>query len=505
MFCSISGSVPEEPVINKNSGLLFEKRLIEKHVQETGKDPITGEALLLDDLVAVKTNKAAKPRTSPATSIPGLLGLFQNEWDALMLETHQLRTSLGTVRQELSHALYQHDAACRVIARLTRERDQARAEVERVRAAAPAPAEMANGGGAEAAEEQPAKRAKAGITEDIIARMTEHSTVLSKGRKKRAMSATLATAEEITGFGTLGCHPLHKTSKGGILAIDTSPGGDDLVATAGADGSVVLFDRAAGRVRSQLAAHAKRVTGVQFLGSDGALVSCSADRTVKLWSADAEGAFTAAAVFQDHSDEVTAVTVHATGDYIVTASLDRTWAFYDLQAQICLTQVSDPAVEGGLTSAEFHPDGLILGTGTADALVRIWEVRQQKNVAKFEGHKGPVTSLSFSENGYFLATAAADGVKLWDLRKLKNFRTLEMAGAAVAFDHSGLYLAAGGADVRVMGVKQDWSALAQFADLPKKGVLAVKLGADARTLFVGAADHNLRVYGIPTGDAMDAE
>lgn len=41
-------------------------------------------------------------------------------------------------------------------------------------------------------------------------------------------------------------------------------------------------------------------------------------------------------------------------------------------------QVSDPAVEGGLTCAQFHPDGLILGTGTADALVRIWEVRQQK-------------------------------------------------------------------------------------------------------------------------------
>lgn len=42
------------------------------------------------------------------------------------------------------------------------------------------------------------------------------------------------------------------------------------------------------------------------------------------------------------------------------------------------------------------------------------------------------------------------------------------AGAAVAFDHSGLYLAAGGGDVRVAGVKQDWSTLAQFADLPKK-------------------------------------
>ena len=48
---------------------------------------------------------------------------------------------------------------------------------------------------------------------------------------------------------------------------------------------------------------------------------------------------------QDHSDEVTAVTVHATGDYIVTASLDRTWAFYDVAAQICLTQVRPEAIE----------------------------------------------------------------------------------------------------------------------------------------------------------------
>ena len=45
------------------------------------------------------------------------------------------------------------------------------------------------------------------------------------------------------------------------------------------------------------------------------------------------------AILQDHSEEVTAVTVHATGDYMVTASMDRTWAFYDLEAQLCLAQV----------------------------------------------------------------------------------------------------------------------------------------------------------------------
>ncbi len=35
-------------------------------------------------------------------------------------------------------------------------------------------------------------------------------------------------------------------------------------------------------------------------------------------------------------------------------------------------------ITGGYTCADFHPDGLILGMGTADSLVRIWEARARK-------------------------------------------------------------------------------------------------------------------------------
>ncbi len=266
---------------------------------------------------------------------------------------------------------------------------------------------------------------------------------------------------------------------------------------------------------------------VAYLGASGtALVTSGVDNTVRLWGADSEGQYQAANTFSQHTGEVVGVTVHPSGKYFVSASADKTWCLYDTDVCItqvregggwcvgwgervvcgvvgcmadktpddhpsciyCIQQVADPAVEAGYTCVRFHPDGVILGTGTAENVCRIWEVRQSKvqhdmwglyvffclttrpitamlpispqyssqypsprcypyrhnthhnthhrnthittiptqNVAKFEGHTAPIKSLSFSENGYYLATAAADGVKLWDLRKLKNFTYVYM-------------------------------------------------------------------------------
>ena len=114
------------------SGNVFEKRLIEAYITENGTDPVTNEQLSTDDLVDLKTSRIVRPRPPTLTSIPSLLSVFQNEWDSLALETYTIRQQLAQTRKELSTALYQHDAAVRVIARLSRERDEAREALSNV-------------------------------------------------------------------------------------------------------------------------------------------------------------------------------------------------------------------------------------------------------------------------------------------------------------------------------------------------------------------------------------
>lgn len=49
--CSISGEVPQEPVVSQVSGNIFEKRLVIKFIEENGVDPINGEKLTKEQVI----------------------------------------------------------------------------------------------------------------------------------------------------------------------------------------------------------------------------------------------------------------------------------------------------------------------------------------------------------------------------------------------------------------------------------------------------------------------
>ncbi|KAK9383853.1 Prp19/Pso4-like-domain-containing protein [Kockiozyma suomiensis] len=132
MLCGISGIAPKVAVISPKSGIPFEKSLLQAYVSEHGVDPVTNEPLTMEEVIEIKEPATPVARTPAQASIPSLMQTFQNEWDALALETLSLRQELLKTRQDLSTALYYHDAAVRVVARLTKERDDAVKELEQL-------------------------------------------------------------------------------------------------------------------------------------------------------------------------------------------------------------------------------------------------------------------------------------------------------------------------------------------------------------------------------------
>ena len=71
------------------------------------------------------------------------------------------------------------------------------------------------------------------------------------------------------------------------------------------------------------------------------------------------------------------MSVHATGEYIVSTSTDKSWAFSDIATGKCL-QLVQGDISGGFSASMVHPDGLILGSGTTDGMVRIWDLKSQQ-------------------------------------------------------------------------------------------------------------------------------
>jgi pre-mRNA-processing factor 19 len=498
--CAISGVPPEEPVVSLKSGYVFEKRLIIKQLKQTGKCPMTNEDLRPEDLLPLKVNSAVKPRPATSSSIPGMLQVFQNEWDAVMLEAHTLKQHLEHLRQELAHALYKHDAACRVIARLIKERDDARkalgstqGNIAQAIKASQAPAEGQNQGAVGMdTEDQPA------MPHDVVEKMSAFAGGLSKTRKTTVKNkqAKVAPKDKISALKQVHDAPLHNTTHPGIATLDLSPSDADLVLTGGNDGQAIIYNWKTGKQVDNLKSHKKRLTGAQFHPTEPLIVTCGVD-SVNIWAKKDKGKYAVAHSVTDHKSEIVGCSIHPSGDFFVTAAVDKIWSMLDLKSGKTISQVADSKVDAAFSSVSFHPDGLILGVGSTDSILRVYDVKMQKNVANFTGHTGTVTSLCFSENGYHLASSDDQGVvKLWDLRKLNNLHTIQAkdfnTATHVHFDQSASYLAVSGSGVRIYGAK-DWdliTSLNQHTDT----VQSVKFGPDAAFLASVSSDRHVKIY-----------
>ena len=100
-----------------------------------------------------------------------------------------------------------------------------------------------------------------------------------------------------------------------------------------------------------------------------------------------------------------------------------------------------------MTTAQFHPDGHLFAAGGTDGQIKLFDVKTGANAADFK-EAGPIQTLSFSENGTWLATAVRDSssLSIWDLRKAAQIKTLDTGGpvARIRWDYTGQFLASAG-------------------------------------------------------------
>lgn len=473
MLCAISGEAPQVPVASRKSGHVFEKRLIEAYIAENGKDPVTGEEIATDDLVELRSARIVKPRPPTLTSIPSLLSVFQNEWDALALETYNLRQHLTQTRQELSTALYQHDAAVRVIARLSKERDEAREALSKI---------TMNGGGMANGEAMQVDGPE--LSSDLVDKVEATQEKLSKTRRKRAVPDDWVTPEAVQLF-----QPVEKSKPlfPGARSLSADESGD-LVLLGGDNGVAGVYSVSQNKVVQELEVGSGAVTDAIWAGAR-AIVSTSSG-VIKIFEDGAE-----ISSFNGHRGKVTALALHPSGDILASVGTDKSYILYDLASYTQATQVYTDAE---LTRAGFHPDGHLFAAGGSDGQIKIFDVKTGANAANFDGN-GAVQALAFSENGTWLAIAVrgSTSVSIWDLRKSSQIKVLDIGGQIenVLWDYTGQFLVVTGPSG--LSVQQYSKSAKEWSEPLRSAVpaVAVAWGAKAQQLISLSAEGIITLLG----------
>jgi pre-mRNA-processing factor 19 len=181
-----------------------------------------------------------------------------------------------------------------------------------------------------------AAAAAAGITDAVLAALTAKAQELTKTRKKRPVPPTQATQADVAAYVEKASVAPHATKSPGVLCVDLHPT-LPLTVSGGADKDAVVFDHGKGQVAATLAGHTKKVTACVFHRSKpGVVLTASADKTMRLWSA-ADGA--AKATVDGFGAEVTGLSVHPTGDYAAVSGKDGAWSFASLTYATVLEKV----------------------------------------------------------------------------------------------------------------------------------------------------------------------
>ena len=219
-------------------------------------------------------------------------------------------------RQELSTALYENEAALRLIAKHKRERDEARDALAKVSVSSRNPA---GEGDAMQVDSAP-------LPSSVIAKVDATQAELSKTRRKRPVPEEWATSDDISRYTAISTsEPLYPG--GSTLAVY-----DDLALVGGSDGVARIYSISNQKVVQALKGGGGAITDGLWVGSKAVISTASGK--VKVFEAQKESAS-----FSVHAGGASGLALHPSGDVLASVGVDKSYVLYDLEANKVLTQV----------------------------------------------------------------------------------------------------------------------------------------------------------------------
>ncbi len=215
-----------------------------------------------------------------------------------------------------------------------------------------------------------------------------------------------------------------RTEVGGTFATTFSNDGSS-VYLACYNGHVQRYSAVTGQLMQDWTAHPDSSCNTVAISADGTrLLTCSWDKTAKLWQADDHSllkTFDAGAGVYHGS-------LSADGKHVALC-VGKSLQLWDADsgAKLFEREATDT-----LTEADFSPNGALVATPSQDKSVYLWSTDNGDRIAAFDGHAAGVNCVAFSHDSTILASGDAKGrVVLWNVAKQKSIEQYSASDQAI--------------------------------------------------------------------------